>query len=123
MTPKGGTVTLAPCGDEICGYISRLHPKYEGPRFVSAEHPDPALRGQPLVGFQVLEHFQYVGEGRWKRGIVHDTRTFKTYTSKLKLQDDGSLKISACVMICLSRTWRPAPSALAYNLPNSSAGE
>lgn len=121
MTPKGGTVILAACEGKICGYIQRLHPAYKGPQFVSADHPDPTLRGQPLVGFQVLENFQYAGDGRWKRGKVHDTRTFKTYSSKLKLQDDGSLKISACVMVfCESRLWRPAPSKVAFNV---SSGE
>lgn len=115
---KGGMVTFTNCGDRICGYVSKLNPNYQGIP-VDKHHPDPAMRERPLLGLVVLSEFTYAGKMAWRGGELYNTKDGKSYRSKMKLLDDGRLKVSACILFaCASEKFTPAPSGLAFRSPH-----
>lgn len=115
---KGGVVTLTRCDDKVCGYVSKLNPNYQGIP-VDKHHPDPAMRDRPLLGLEVLSDFSYAGKKAWKHGRLYNTKDGKSYKSKMKLLDDGRLKVSACILFaCMSEKFTPAPSELAFSAPH-----
>ncbi len=108
-THKGGTVTFAPCGDQVCGTISGLDPERTGPPPLDEHNPDPALRARPLLGLQIFEGFDFAGDDKWKGGKIYNTDNGKIYKSKLRLLEDGRLKMSGCVLfLCPTHIWAPA---------------
>ena len=114
---KGGLVTFTTCEDKICGYVSKLNPRYAGVP-VDKHHPDPSMRDRPLLGLVVLSDFSYAGKKTWKGGKLYNTKDGVTYRSKMKVLDDGRLKVSACILFaCLSEKFTPAPDAPAFSAP------
>jgi len=69
-------------------------------------NPNPALRNRPLIGLQILSGFKDDGD-RWSGGQIYDPDSGKTYYSVVKLNSDGSLKVSGCVLrfLCESQRW------------------
>jgi len=77
-------------------------------------NPDPARRKAPLLGLQIMQGFRAVAEGRWQGGTIYDPETGETYSCKLWLTDDGTLKVRGYVGISLfGRTteWMPLVGA------------
>ena len=60
---------------------------------VDRENPDPGLRERPIIGLQMLEGFRYAGKGTWHKGTIYDPDNGKTYKSKLRLSEEGVLKV------------------------------
>ncbi len=113
LTHKGGYVTVERCADSdlVCGYVSALSPDHEGPPPLDVNNKDPALQTRPLLGLQLFSGFEYKGDGRWKNGSIYNTDDGKTYDSKLKILENGDLKVSGCVLfVCQSYVWTPAPA-------------
>ncbi|MCV6823906.1 MULTISPECIES: DUF2147 domain-containing protein [Halocynthiibacter] len=85
-------VTLAPCGDKICGVISRTF-RAEG------EFKSDTI-GKPLVWDMVAQ-----GGGNYKDGKIWQPSKDKVYRSKMALSGD-TLKVSGCIgPICKKQTW------------------
>ena len=102
---KKAIVTIAPCGAAYCGRVSRIlvrDPNWNGR---DVNNPDPKLRGRPVVGLAILHGFKPDGAGL-AGGRIYDPNSGKTYASRLKLNPDGSLKVSGCIAIfCQSQRW------------------
>jgi uncharacterized protein (DUF2147 family) len=46
---------------------------------------------------------------RWDEGRIYDPESGKSYRSVLKLNADGSLKVSGCIVVfCQSQRWTRA---------------
>ena len=106
LTDDGkAVVEVAPCGRQMCGRIVRvLDPNPAVPK-TDANNPDRALRTRPLVGLQVLSGFTR-GEAEWQGGRAYDPKTGKSYRSSLRLNRDGSLRVTGCVLfLCQSIRW------------------
>ncbi|HEX6927884.1 MAG TPA: DUF2147 domain-containing protein [Gammaproteobacteria bacterium] len=74
------------------------------------ENPDPALRNRHIDGLLIMEGFHYAGDGQWTGGTIYDPDNGETYSCKLWLTEDGSLKVRGYVGISLfGRTteWTP----------------
>ena len=57
------------------------------------------------------------GKGN-KDGKLYNTKDGMTYRSKMKVLDDGRLKVSACILFaCLSEKFIPAPDGPAFSAP------
>lgn len=94
---------LYPAGDAEAG-----QPKHD------RNNPDPALRAAPVIGLQIMRGFQAAAEGRWQGGTIYDPENGETYSCKLWLTDDGTLKVRGYVGISLfGRTaeWMPLVGA------------
>lgn len=114
LTQSGSAkVHVGPCGDRLCGAIVWLRnplDKATGRPQLDANNPDPALRGRPIVGLQLIKGFKPASGGRWTGGSIYDPQSGKTYDSKLSLNPDGTLKVEGCIsIICQAQTWKPAP--------------
>ena len=78
-----------PPGDEMAG-----EPKSD------RLNPDPALRGQPIIGLPLMEDFQYVG-GRWKGGRIYDPESGRIYKGSIRLEGDASLRLRGYLGVSL----------------------
>jgi uncharacterized protein (DUF2147 family) len=105
---KSAIVAIAPCGQSVCGHIAKalIHkPNYPQ---TDIHNPNPALRGKPLIGLQIIGGFVARGD-RWDQGQIYDPESGKTYKSLLRLNPDGSLKVSGCILFfCQSQRWTRA---------------
>ena len=63
------------------------------PGRVDEKNPDPALRGQPLLGAVILQHLHYDGEGKWSAGSVYEPDTGRTYKCSVELIAPDQLKL------------------------------
>lgn len=77
---------------------------------VDRENPDPELRDRPIEGLQIM-HGMVHDEGRnWSDGEIYDPESGKTYSSRIRLTDRGTLRVRGYVGIPLfGRTteWTP----------------
>lgn len=65
----------------------------EGEPKVDKNNPDEALQSRPIMGLVMMEGFRYDGNGLWNKGTIYDPDNGKTYKCKLRLGDDGVLKV------------------------------
>ena len=101
-------VTMAPCGQALCGTISRyLKTPPDGVNQRDIYNPDKALRGRKILGSAILTGF--VRDGDVWRGRIYDPRRGKTYRSVLRRKDAGTLEIKGCLgPLCQTHLWRAA---------------
>jgi len=70
-------------------------------------NPDPALRSRPIIGLVMMEGFVFDGKDTWHKGTIYDPNNGKTYKCKIRLGDDGSLKVRGFIgFSLLGRTER-----------------
>jgi uncharacterized protein (DUF2147 family) len=104
-------VLIAPCEGQpakLCGHIIWLKTLVDedGKPRRDRENPNPARRGDPLMGLQMIRDFNQLAPGRWTGGKVYDPNTGKTYDSRMRLNPDGTLKLEGCVLaLCRTQTW------------------
>jgi uncharacterized protein (DUF2147 family) len=101
-------VRIERCGAQMCGQIARILETAPGIPTTDANNPEARLRTRPLVGLQILSGFK-AGRRQWQDGRAYDPRTGRSYTSSLRLNPDGSLRITGCVLfVCRSKQWTRA---------------
>lgn len=101
-------VTIAPCGQSLCGTVSKVLAVQPGIPDTDVHNPKAELRHRPLLGLPVLSGFRWSGT-EWTSGSIYDPKTGKTYRSRLAMNPDGSLKVSGCVLfICETQRWTQA---------------
>lgn len=85
-------VTIAACGDKICGKITNA---FDG--------DDPSIIGRDIIWDMVA-----VGNGKYRGGIIWAPDTDKEYRSKMSLTEEG-LRVSGCIgPICRGQDWTRA---------------
>jgi len=105
-THEGGEVSFYDCGEFLCGDITKLRPPDAQTPTEDIHNPDPSLRSRPLIGLRMFSELEADSGGEWSGGKLYNTMEGKEYKSKLELQDDGTLKMSGCMMFfCKSFTW------------------
>ena len=103
-----GIVTIAPCGNALCGHITRFTEKgrIEGPA-TDNHNPNPALRSRSLIGVEVLSGF--TPDGKEWRGSLYYPFGGKTYRAFISRNPDNSLKVRGCwYFICRTVKWPAA---------------
>ena len=101
-------VEIRQCGEELCGAIVWLRePRNEdGSVKLDKNNKDEALRSRAILGLELLSGFPAGGDGPWEGGRIYNPENGKTYRSKLRLKDDGALRVSGCVFIfCETQIW------------------
>lgn len=80
---------------------------------VDRENPDPSQRTQPIIGLPLVKGFKYAGDNVWNDGSIYDPESGKTYSCKMTLMMDGTLRVRGYVGISLfgrTEIWtRPPP--------------
>ena len=90
-------------GDVYNGKIIWLkEPKNEdGSVKLDTNNPDESLRGQAIIGLNLVKGFTYKGSNKWANGTIYDPDNGKTYKCKMSLNDDGSLKVRGFIGVSL----------------------
>jgi len=106
LTDDGkAVIRIAPCGPRMCGRIARVLDTRPNVPKTDVNNPDPSRRNQALVGLQILWGFSG-GPTEWKNGRAYDPKSGSSYKSSLRLNADGSLRVTGCVLfVCRSRRW------------------
>ena len=107
-------VLISRCEELYCGKIIWLkEPLKDGKEVVDYKNPDEKLRTEPVLGLVIVRNFEYDGEDEWTGGKVYDPESGDTYSGKIKMLEDGTLKLRGYVLIPLfgrSEIWtRPVP--------------
>lgn len=98
-------VEIAPCGPQLCGRIARVLASGPDVPRTDVNNSDPARRTRPLVGLQILSGF-HPGPKAWEGGRAYDPKSGRSYDASLRLNPDGSLRVTGCVLIvCQSVRW------------------
>jgi len=106
LTDDGkGVVDVQPCGQNMCGKIVRVLDRGPGVPATDVNNPVASRRNRPIVGLQVLSGFR-PGTNEWKDGRAYDPKKGSSYSSSMRLNRDGSLRITGCVLfVCQSVRW------------------
>lgn len=101
-------VEIAPCGEQMCGRIARVLATGPDVPRTDVHNANPRRRTRPLVGLQILSGF-HAGAKAWEDGTAYDPKSGKSYDASLRLNPDGSLRVTGCVLIvCRSVRWTRA---------------
>jgi len=73
----------------------------DGSDKLDTNNPDEARRGQPIVGLNLVNGFNYKGSNKWANGTIYDPDNGKTYKCKMSLNDDGTLKVRGFIGVSL----------------------
>jgi uncharacterized protein (DUF2147 family) len=127
---EGGAaqVEIRPCGPALCGTVVWLRSPFDehGCPLRDRSNPDPALRGRPLVGLEIVRGLvpAEAAANAWTDGTVYDPTSGRTYRAAAVLDGDDRLLMRGYLGIPLlgrTTTWLRvgAEPALcrAYNSP------
>ena len=68
---------------------------------VDRGNPDPALRGRPILGLELMRGFEFAGDSEWTGGTIYDPVSGNTYKCRLRLAADGTLRVRGYIGISL----------------------
>jgi uncharacterized protein (DUF2147 family) len=96
-------IEIAPCDDRLCAKIVwfKWPNDTQGLPLVDLKNADPALRKRPLLGLTVLRGLRRAGENIWGGGEIYNPDDGVDYRAKMSIEDDGSLRIRAYVLLPL----------------------
>ena len=101
-------IRIAACGPRMCGAIARVLDTGPNVPRTDVNNPDESRRGRALVGLQILSGFTG-GPTEWTDGKAYDPKSGNSYKSSLRLNADGSLRVTGCVLfVCRSKRWTRA---------------
>ena len=100
-------VKISPCASgegTLCGRIVWL---WDPSTATDSRNSDPALRGRPLVGLDMLSGFRPGAAGEWTGGHIYNPEDGNTYSATLKRRDATTMEVRGCVLfVCRSQLWR-----------------
>jgi len=104
LEDKGSHVKIEDCGDgSPCGKVVWVNPSTLEPGQDVNELTSKA--GEPILGLQILEGFKRK-KTDWRSGTIYSPDVDKTYASKLKRLDDGTLQVKGCIaFLCQTQIW------------------
>lgn len=123
ITEKLTEVSIQPCDDGYCGYISKVVlpqaiidqygdqlDQFDG-TYLDSLNKDPSLRDRPLLGLQILTLNDQIGPVNFE-GEVYNAEDGETYSGSFKLISANSAVVTGCVMfnlICSGEEWTRLP--------------
>jgi len=119
-SPPGAGITIAPCGEKLCGTITWLKAPLnaEGKPKTDIHNTDATLQARPICGLPMLGDF-VAGDtaGAWTGGFIYDPEKGETYKSNMHLQPDGTLVVRGYIGISWlgrSQVWTRPPAPLPH---------
>lgn len=104
---QNSVVVISRCSEAPCGEIVWIDAP-DAETLTDTENPDETLRDRPLLGLKMLYDFE-ARKDQWKKGRIYDPETGKTYGSRLRRLEDGTLQVKGCIgPICQTQIWTPA---------------
>ena len=107
MTDGKVTVRISECGAGLCGTIVGLKKPNDshGRPKRDKENPNPALRNRQVIGLTILSNMKPNGSNSWK-GTIYNPDDGRTYSSRMKLQGDSTMKVEGCVASVLCKSMK-----------------
>jgi len=68
---------------------------------VDKNNPEEALRTKPLLGYNMLKGFSYVGEKTWEEGTIYDPESGSTYSCTITMTDENTLDVRGFIGVSL----------------------
>lgn len=109
---RKGAVEIYRCADRFCGKVVWIKP---GEPQTDELNPNPTLRARAICGLVLMGNFKPSGKGEWSGGWAYSPEVGKTYSARMALQEDGTLKLRGYIGIPLfgeSQIWTRASPAL-----------
>ena len=75
--------------------------KEDGSEKLDTNNPDESKRGNPIIGLNLVNGFVYQGKNKWADGAIYDPDNGKTYSCKMTLNEDNTLKVRGFIGISL----------------------
>ena len=126
VTPLKTEVTITPCRKGYCGFVSKivvpagvLKPgeSLDGVdinKATDARNKDPRMRSRRILGLRILTLSATPDSSGAYNGEIYDAEDGNTYSGYVVMQDQGTLRLSGCVLfnvICQSQDWTRAATA------------
>jgi uncharacterized protein (DUF2147 family) len=73
----------------------------DGSEKLDTNNPDESKQGNPIIGLNLVSGFVYKGKNKWADGTIYDPDNGKTYSCKMKLNEDNTLKVRGFIGISL----------------------
>lgn len=103
---KGSKIKIEDCGNNSpCGTIVWLNPEDfdEGTDLNEIK----SKAGNPVIGLEMLKDFKRK-KNDWRGGTIYDPGKDKTYASRLKKLENGTLEVKGCIsFFCITQIWTP----------------
>lgn len=104
---RGSKVEITDCGDgSPCGKVTWIDPDTLPPN----ETPETVKtkKGKNILGLKILHGFKKK-KNDWRSGKIYSPKADKTYSSRLKRLDDGTLQVKGCIaFLCETQIWTEA---------------
>jgi len=68
-------------------------PTLNGKAKMDTKNPDTKLKNRPAQGMIFMDNFIFDGKYQWTNGNIYDSRSGKTYSSKMWLTDGNTLQL------------------------------
>ena len=100
------------CDGALCAEIVQIFVAegVDPKSILDSKNMDPELQSRPLIGINIFEGFngEFDSKNTLQGGRIYNPRDGKTYKSRLRLLDNGNLRVEGCVLfICDGDEWRP----------------
>ncbi len=106
VADQTATIRIAPCADGYWGVID-----WERKPGTDTHNPDPAKRGQPLIGTPILIAMKPAGSNEWD-GKVYNPQDGGFYNANISLERPDVLKLQGCMLIfCSDQRWTRVPDS------------
>lgn len=123
LTAEKSEMTIAPCAEGHCGYITKIVvPQHIidqygdeleaiGTNFTDYMNKDPALRNRPIQGLQILTLRQAADPWHYE-GEVYNPQDGNTYAGFIEVVDQDRIKLKGCAMmvLCQEQLWTRVPT-------------
>ena len=131
LTTAQTELTIAPCEAGYCGYISKIvipetiKEKYgaeleaiDPASFTDANNKDPALRGRPIQGMQILQ-LRQTGNPMYYEGEIYNPEDGNIYSGSVEVLSADLIRLKGCVLyvLCQEQDWSRVLTDPAAGLP------
>jgi uncharacterized protein (DUF2147 family) len=119
---KRGAIEIIPCGARLCGYVYWVKEPVSrsGKPVLDTNNPDPARRGKPMCGTQILVNLTQKERARlghvWGAGSIYNPEEGQSFDAEVKLISPNELSVLGYLGVKFMGeqfTWTRAPADLA----------
>lgn len=119
VTPDQAEMTIVPCEQGFCGVLSKIviteaHVSQHGvdatsinvDELIDIFNEDPALRGRPMLGLQILT--LRASDNPWHfEGDIYNPQDGKTYSGAMDVTGPDTILLKGCALyvLCQEQTW------------------
>lgn len=118
-TESKSEITIAPCRETLCGYITKIVVPPEiarknkdalaqiGTNYYDYYNKDPKLRNRPIQGLRILTLHPGKSAGIFD-GQIYNPQDGNTYSGYVEVIDRDHIRLNGCVfynMICKGEDW------------------